>query len=237
MNDTVMGIVTRSTDYKDNDVILNVLTENGFVALYARGIKKMTSRNAYACQLFDLSEFSFDAGEEREMHILKTAVLKREFSGIKEDYDRLALGSVVLEIVNQLEDESNYHLLAETLELLENTPEPFTVFSLFITRVLKDMGLDPSVDECVNCGQTKGIETISIEDGGFLCHDCNVSHIGTYDVEFLRKYRIINKADYSVVNKLYGLGLNDYRLARMQMEFLMYHSGMKIISWRSVMSA
>ena len=56
MNDQVNGIVIRQSDVKDNDLIIQVYTaEFGSIALYGRGLKKMTSRNAYACQLFDLS--------------------------------------------------------------------------------------------------------------------------------------------------------------------------------------
>ena len=76
MNETVTGYVIKTTEVKDNDVILNVYTkEYGNLSLYARGIKKSTSRNRYACQLFDYSEFMCDLSQMKSMHLMKTATV------------------------------------------------------------------------------------------------------------------------------------------------------------------
>ena len=236
MNETVTGYVIKTTEVKDNDVILNVYTkEYGNLSLYARGIKKSTSRNRYACQLFDYSEFLCDLSQMKSMHLMKTATLKKEFLGIRGDYDRLALASVVVELVGYLPDDNVYDLLEETLHRLDVNPEPYMVFNLFLVQFLNVLGLSPEVDGCVLCGNTSAIETISVLDGGFLCRNCNrQGHLKPLDSGFLRRFRIINKASFAVLDKLQGLGLDDYRLSAVLMEFVITHSGLNVISWRSV---
>ena len=131
-----------------------------------------------------------------------------------------------------------YDLLETTLEKLDQDAEAFTVFSVFVVQILNILGISPVVDECVLCGNTKGIETISIADGGFICHECNKSvHLRPLDVDFLRKFRIINKAGFEVYDRLASSGLNDYQLSALLVEFLCTHSGMRLRSWRAVEGA
>ncbi len=236
MSDILTGYVIKTNDVKDNDVILSVYTRDyGIVSLYARGIKKSTSKNAYACQLFDYSEFLIEMNQMKSMQLLKSATLKKEFLGIRSDYDRLALASVVIELAGYLEEDNIFDLLDMTLKLLDSHKEPFTVFELFVVRYLDLLGLSPEVDGCVLCGDTRNIETISVSDGGFVCRNCNRQlHLKPRDAGFLKNFRIINKASFEVLDKIEGLGLNEYRLSALLMEFLMTHSGLTVRSWRSV---
>lgn len=236
MSDILTGYVIKTNDVKDNDVILSVYTkEYGVVSLYARGIKKSTSKNAFACQLFDYSEFLIEMNQMKSMQLLKSATLKKEFLGIRSDYDRLSLASVVIELAGYLEEDNIFDLLDMTLKLLDSHKEPFTVFELFVVRYLDLLGLSPEVDGCVLCGDTRNIETISVSDGGFVCRNCNRQlHLKPRDAGFLKNFRIINKASFEVLDKIEGLGLNDYQLSALLMEFLMTHSGLTVRSWRSV---
>ena len=84
MNDKVRGIVIRQIDYKDNDAIITVYTdEYDRISLYVRGYKKITSRNVYATQIFDESDFLFDYNPVSRFQTLKTASLVNEHKGIK----------------------------------------------------------------------------------------------------------------------------------------------------------
>jgi len=235
---TVKGIVIKTAEVKENDLIITISTPEGLKSLYGRGLKKMTSKNAHACQLLDCSEFLIEDSMSREILMMKSATLKKDFVNIKGDYDRLALASVVAEISSKLEDEDLFMLIFRTLDNLDRTKEPYTVFNLFVVEILNRLGIAPVVDGCVICGEENGIETVSIADGGFICRDCNSqTHINPRDVNFLRRFRIINKATFDVLDKIYGIGLNDYEITAMLVEFLMTHSGMTLRSWRSVQHA
>ena len=236
MNDTIAGIVIRETEVKETDAIITVYTADyGKLSLYGKALRKMSSKNAYACQMFDYSDFLLDYNPNKDVQLLKSANLKKEYMGIRTDYDRLSLASVVVEIISQLEDDSMFDILQLTLEKLNSDKEPFTAFNVFVVYVLNMLGITPVVDECVSCGSTTNIETISIADGGFICHNCNKTlHQKPLDMEMLKRFRIINKASFEVYDKLYGLNLNDYQLSALLVEFLCTHSGMRLKSWRSV---
>ena len=236
MNDRITGFVTGWQDYKENDAIISVYTEEyGLLSLYCRGIKKITSKNAYGCQLFSLSEFLLDYNPAKSVQMMKSAALKKEYLGIRGDYQRLALASVVLEIVNKINEDSLYDLLMRTVELLDSSSQPYMVFSLFMAAILRMLGISPEVDRCVNCGDDSAIETISVEDGGFICVSCNRQlQLRPYLPEKMRKFRYLNKASFDVYEKLLPLGLDDYELAELMVQFFMTHSGLNLRSWRSV---
>ena len=238
MNDKTVGIVIKENDAKENDVILTVYTKDfGKLSFYAKGLKKSTSKNAYACQMFDYSEFLLDYNDARDIQILKSASLKNEFVNIKGDYEKLGLASVMVEIIDKIAEDDMYDFLYAALDLLDRSQEMYTVFNIFLAQILKYVGLQPMVDGCVICGNTQNIETISLNDGGFVCHDCNSTlNIKKRDVAFLRNFRIINKASFEVYDKLTGQGFDDYNLAELLMEFLIMHSGLRVRSWRSVTS-
>lgn len=236
MNDRLLGIVIRELDVKDNDKIIQIYTkEHGRISLYGRGLKKSSSKNAHACQLFDLSEFSFDYLETKDIQLLKSASLKNEYYRIKSDYEKLILASMVIELIGCLDDDNLFDSLKATLDLLESTQQPYTVFSLFMVSILKIMGIAPEADCCVVCGDTQNIETVSVNDGGFLCRSCNIQRrYPKMELEFLRKFRIINKADYKVLDKILDLDLNNYELTKLLTEFLTAHSGINLKSWRNL---
>lgn len=236
MNDRCEGIVIAQTPYKDNDVILTVYTEQfGKIALYGKGLNKSAAKNSYATQIFDLSEFLFDFNETKKTHLLKSATLINEFKNIKQDYNLMVLASNVTEIACKIdEDENIYQLLYDTLFALDNRKMPYMVFSLYLSEILKRFGLSPEVDECVVCGDKTAIQTISIDDGGFICAQCNrETHYPRMDKQLLYAFRLINKASFDVLDKLYDLQLDMLSLAKVMMEFFLTHSGVVLKSYRS----
>ena len=236
MNEIITGIVVRQQEAKENDLIITVYTADyGLVSFYGRGLRKLTSKNAYGCRLFCISEFLTDYNENKGLQLLKSVNLKKEFIHVGEDYLRLALASVVVEIITKIDEEGLYDLLNQTLEKLDEDDQPALAFNLFISAILQLLGISPQVDWCVGCGETSGIETVSVDEGGFLCHNCNQQyHFPLWDREDLRRFRYINKASFEVYDKLKPLQLDDWKLTETLMEFLFTHSGMTLRSWRSV---
>ena len=59
--EVVEGIILKKTVYKENDMILHIYTkEYGKIGIIARGIRKITSKNARACQEMMISEMSIN---------------------------------------------------------------------------------------------------------------------------------------------------------------------------------
>ena len=57
----VEGVILKRTPYKENDMILHVYTkEYGKIGVLARGVRKMTSKNASATQEMMVSELTIN---------------------------------------------------------------------------------------------------------------------------------------------------------------------------------
>lgn len=235
MNERTLGIVVGQTPYKDNDLILTVISEEyGKISLYGKGLNKITSKNSAGCQLFSLSEFSFDYNETRSTQVLKTATLKNGFSVIRQSYDLMVIASVVTEIASVIPQDDWYQLLYDTLYGLNDLSQPYLMLSLFLSVVLERLGIRPEVDECVVCGDRTQIETVSVEDGGFLCRQCNqLTHLPKLGRDMLYRFRVINRAGFEHLDRLLEMNMDSLEIARLQMEFFITHSGAVLKSYRS----
>jgi len=237
MDDVITGIVAAAADYKEADQLVTVITpDHGRLTFYARGLKKPASKNAGACRLFSRSEFVCDYDPERGRQLLKTASLKDGRPLLQTDYQRLAIASAVLEVAAQADSEEPlYDLLDAALDRIESGQEPYTAACVFVGQTLKRLGIEPVVDGCAQCGATAGIEAISIEDGGFLCHECNrTTHLPAMTVEQLHRFRLVNKASFDVYDKVMGLGLDQWPLLELMLLFLSQYSGLRLRSMRSL---
>lgn len=237
MNDLIKGIVINSIEYKENDAIVTILTnEYGKIALYVKGYKKITSKNVYATQLFNHSNFLFDYNPSKSIQILKSANLIKQFSDIMIDYEKIAVASVICEIANAVED-NIYDLLFKTLTKLNDTDQIYLVLNVYLVAILALLGISPYVDGCINCGRTNNIESISIKEGGFICSYCNREfNDEIFDVDFLKNFRIINKASFDVYDTLLTLNLNDFKLTDMLMQILINYSGIYLKSYQSLIN-
>ena len=92
MHITTKALVLRSVDYKESDKILTLLTaEMGKVTASARGCRKKGSPIAAGCQLLCWAEMVLYEYQGR--WVVKEAVTEREFRGVREDLEKLALAA------------------------------------------------------------------------------------------------------------------------------------------------
>lgn len=235
MNDKTEVIVINVNEYKDNDAIVNVLSkEYGRLSFYVRGFKKINGKNIYATQLLNHSTFIMDYNPNKKIQLLKSATLIEEFAMIRSDYEKITIASMICEIADKSGYDNLFDLLNKTLKYLNELDQPYLVLNIFLAEILKILGISPYVDGCVLCGRTDNIETISLEDGGFLCHKCNQGQNSNISLELLRKFRYINKANIDIMDKLINLHLNDFAICDLLMNILVIYSGMQINSYKSL---
>ena len=70
-----IGFISNKTNFKDNDAIINVLTKDGPQTFKARGINKITSKNASSCNYFMISEYITNSKTQNGNQTLKSAVI------------------------------------------------------------------------------------------------------------------------------------------------------------------
>jgi len=224
MNDKTCGIILTSQDYKENDSLLQVLTrEYGVISLIAKGSKKMTSHHHY--MPFCVYEFIIDYMDRKTIFTPKGSKLIKSFY---DDSIKLLSFMNILSLAyirnKELLHENEYELLLFILERL-NEKNLYLLGSLFFASLLKLSGISPRVDGCVECGNNLVIG-LSNNKGGFVCKTHALGN-DILDVDRLKKFRLINKADYLNYDLLkdYDFDLKDFSIIT---DFYIYNSGIKL---------
>lgn len=211
---TIKGIIIKSTIYKENDAILTCLSRDyGLVSFKARGVLKVTSKNASSCQLYTIGEYHLTGKNEYGHKILTSVDVIKYPSALFDNGHYLSLFAFLSEAILKLELEDQH--LIEIYDvfnyLLNNVNKGFSLLaaSLIIFKYLFDFsGLHLQVDECIKCGNQKNIIGISYIDGGFVCAKCaaNTPGFKKYPAEYLKIFRYIQKAK---IENVYALPLDN----------------------------
>ena len=171
------GLVLRTTEYQDTDLMLTVLTrDNGLMSLKARGVRKNSSRLKSACQLLSYSEFT--VFENRGFHTVNEAEPLEMFPELRADIELLALGSYfaqAAEVLSQ-EDLPNPELLSLTLNSLYalcklNKPA-LLVKAAFELRLASLSGYEPQLEHCAVCGN-ENPDRFNVTGGVLQCAGCS----------------------------------------------------------------
>jgi DNA repair protein RecO (recombination protein O) len=181
------ALLARSVDYGESDRILTLLTEDGGkLSALARSARKSRKRFGAALSLFVLGEA--ELGPPRRGSDLRP--LERfdpllDLAGsISADLGKMTHGSYVLELARDLwpaeqTDPALFELVASTLAAIAEVPPSPRLLRCFELSLLAIIGLAPSFDRCVRCGeaidepsQRPGLLGFSATSGGAICADC-----------------------------------------------------------------
>lgn len=201
----IEGIVIRATPFRENDAVVNVLTNDRIISFLARGVLKFESKNAPTVNLFSKAKFQLSKGKEG--FSLRSGELHTSFPHIKDNISSLAIADMIGEITNkfiQNDDAAKvYNWFSKALELLDEGFDPFTIGLIYFAVVLKETGYQLNVDSCVICGKTSQITAVSYLDGGFICKDCYMpsKHVQC-DSRKLKIIRYIFKVDINNFKKV-----------------------------------
>ena len=178
MHTTTKALVLRSVDYKESDKILTLLAqEQGKVTVSARGSRKKGSALAAGCQLLCWSEMVLYDYQGRWS--VKEANPIRQFRGVRDDLDKLALACYFAEVAELLavEDMPSPELLSLILNSLHaldqmNKPLP-QVKAAFELKAMCLAGYEPLLDGCAVCGTQPPEEPrFHLKEGVLHCARC-----------------------------------------------------------------
>ena len=148
------GVVLRTIRLGEADRIVTLVTRaHGKVRAVAKGVRKTKSR--FGARLEPLSHVSLLLYEGRELDIVTQAESLDHFRAIRDDLDRLARASSMLEVVDQVAQEREpsprlYQLLVGGLRALAASDNPL-VGAAFFWRLLSLEGAHPLLDQCAAC--------------------------------------------------------------------------------------
>ena len=225
MNDKISGIVLQTSDYKDNDILAQVLTKQyGIISFVAKGSKKLNSKNHILPMC--VYEFIYDHKDGKTIFSIHNQKLLRNFFQDK-DIEMISFKDVLIELTLKNRDIDTYDELLFVFNKL-NKENRYLLGCLYLSFLIKEFGIAPNVDGCVICGNKK-VVSISSQHGGFLC----INHIQGHEImslERLKKFRMIVKArmeNYDVLKDIIFDNIDFENL----LEFYMINADIKIRSY------
>lgn len=213
-----VGFISNKTDFKDNDAIFNVITSEKSYSFKARGINKITSKNAASCNYFMISEFVTNSKTQDGNQTLKQATIKKMY---KLPYEDLLVSSsylLICSILNQLKEQINgYEIATYCFDKLEEKQSPINILNFFLKQVVNTLGYSSNLKGCVNCNNPHSLISFDFESGGYICSNCfDQSRYEKLPTSFLKEIYDFLKEDKLII-------LNDssaLRLFKMYCTFL-----------------
>ena len=192
----IKGYVIHTTDYQDSSRILNVLTEDGIVAIISKGCKNVKSSLRLVSQKLIYGEFVIYY-KEKGMSTLKEGTIINEFSNIKKDLTKFSYFSYITELTSQVVKQNNnkkiFDLFNSTVLKIESGLNPKVMTNILELKLLDFLGVPLNLNECIKCGSRKDIVTIDPDEGGLICKNCYTNEI-IYDmkvIKMLRNYSLV----------------------------------------------
>lgn len=229
MNDKIKALVLSINDYKENDSLLQVISEDkGFLSLVVKGSKKINTKQHFSTLC--LYEFIIDYKDNKTIYTVHNGKLLSSYYEDK-DLKLLSFKNILIELTlksKELYEQIMYTNINKTLSIL-NEKNMYLISSLYVSYLLNIYGISPNVDNCVVCGK-KQVVAISNRYGGFLC----VDHLGQeelLEVSRLKKFRLINKANFENFDMIKDVeyDLKDFNL---MIEFFINNSDTNIKSYK-----
>ena len=149
--------------------------DNGKVRAVAKGVRR--TRSKFGARLEAASHVAVQLYRGRsELQTLTGAETIERFVSLREDPDRFARASAMLEAVDQLATEAEgdpdrHNMLVGALRTLDSLGSSLVVAGFFL-KLLALEGVQLEVQRCVACGGDAELVAIDVYAGGVLCRQC-----------------------------------------------------------------
>jgi DNA repair protein RecO (recombination protein O) len=195
------AICIRATDFSETSQVLTLFTRaTGKISAIAKGSKRPKSPFDGPIELFSHGNIVFSDTNREKLATLTEFEQQTAFSSLSSNLFALNCALFAAELVNNLTDDYDPHpqlfdsflqFLRNTNEILRRTPnggdtlhasrDTLSLLILFQLSLLKEIGLIPIFDSCVNCKTRYEIRDTRYEvyfsssANGLICKDCEAS--------------------------------------------------------------
>jgi len=201
----VEGIVIKETNYKESSKILSVWTKDlGIISIMSKGCRSLKSKlRGVSCRL-SYANFYINY-KENGISTLVDADTIETLKNIATSIEKISYVSYLLNLTEQVYKHSKsneiYPLLISCIKKIDENYDPSIIMIILELKLLKYLGINPNVDSCNICGNTKDILTISIENGGFICKNCYSSG-RIYTSQIIKLIRMFMYVDIDKISKI-----------------------------------
>ncbi len=207
----VQGIVLKTTDYKEHDKMLSLLTpEFGKLDVLIRGVKRTKSAFVSSSELFSLSEFILY--QKNDHQTVTGCTLIESFYPIREDYEKFLYASYLLEIAHfqaQPQEQSLglFTLLLRSLKRICYTDIDISaITSAYLLLDSALLGYRPMLYNCPVCLQDTNLNDLlffDFENGGVMTKSCLQAHTNTFSKFNMR----VNKEQIEWMRSVLSVGI------------------------------
>jgi DNA repair protein RecO (recombination protein O) len=169
------GVVLRTIKLGEADRIVSIVTQgHGKVRAVVKGVRKTKSR--FGARLEPISHVALQLYQGRELDTVTQADTLDHFRPIRDDLDRVAKATSMLEAVDQVAQERQpnsrlYQMLVGALRALAAQDAPL-LLPAFFWKLLALEGFHPMLDRCAVCGAEEPLVAFDVAEGGVLCRTC-----------------------------------------------------------------
>lgn len=187
MKSRIEAVIIGSVNLGEADKLVTFFSrERGRLSGVAKNAKKSFRRFGAALEIFSHSNLIIFEQEQKNLVRIESAEIVHLPSGISANLERLAVGSVMLELVREIAPEGDsgcgraaFNLLTDTLRLLGRAEDPMFLLRIFEIKFLSLLGYQLRLDRCVSCGCLPDEKMIfQAIKGGVICPYCMVSSGG-----------------------------------------------------------
>ncbi len=204
------AVVLGHIEYGEADRILRLFTyEKGKISAIARGVRKIQSRKAGHLEPFTRVNLFLAKG--RNLDIITQAETVEPYMGLRNDLQRLAQASYVVEVLDRFTYEEGqnvgiFRLLTDTLDRLAHQDNLRTIIHYYEFRLLDLLGFRPQLFECIDCAEviTAQDQYFSPLGGGAVCPKCKSGRPEAWEVktDVLRYLRHLQRSQWQAVEAL-----------------------------------
>ena len=180
------AICIRAIDYSETSQIVTFFTrEHGKLAAIAKGSKRPKSSFDGPIEIFTHGKIVFADSSKEKLSTLTEFEQQPDFSELCSNLYTLNCASFGAELLNSFTHDHDPHpdLFASFLQFLENCNHSsnnqrnaIALLVLFQLTLLKEVGLRPVINSCVNCNNSFNPEWpqyyFSSSANGLICRDC-----------------------------------------------------------------
>lgn len=253
----MLSIILSRRDFREFDQIISLYTlEKGKVEVLARGVKKITSKNAAHLEPFSLVEAEIVPGKEIS-HLTKV-VPENYFVNIRQDLQKSLAASFVVSLLDKVlheneKDERIFFLLQDWLEFLNHLIIKSFNHQLlldgFVVKLFQLLGFTPELNTCVVCngalGKVQNDSKFYFQGGGVICAVCESQKakegekMVNFPLELKKDLLILLNNEWHLINNLRfekrnsedGVQDEEQELHNLIFQYLQFHTERKINNW------
>ena len=180
------GVVLKVVEFSETSCVVTLYTRDfGKITALAKGARRLRSPFEGAIDLLATCRIVFLRKSLDKLDLMTEAKLLRRFRSASTDLSRFYAGLYVIELVLALTDHADpqpelFDLVERTIEEIDSSKQSPVALQLlqFQMELLKLLGNQPSLNECVECGLPvetaieSGRVAFGMLAGGVYCPQC-----------------------------------------------------------------